>query len=134
MTRLAFDADVLIYAAAPGPPLGERVWSLLSDKRGRYVGSLLLLPELLTKPIRMGAAAEVEALRACLAPLELLPVDAGVAALAVQLGAAYRLRALDAVHLATAVEAGADGFLTNNRKDFQKGRILELAVLYPEEL
>ena len=32
----------------------------------------------------------------------------------------------DALHLACAVHAGADAFVTNNRKDFKQAEILEL--------
>lgn len=52
------------------------------------------------------------------------PVDEATIDLAVVLGATYRLKPTDAVHLATAVGAGADRFVTNNRKDFTP-RIVE---------
>lgn len=135
----AFDADVLIYAAAPGHPLGRRVRALFPEeattKTGAVAGtgSVLLIPELLTKPLRDGAASEIEALAALLARLDLRPVDEAVAELAVALGAAHTLRAADAVHLATAVAAGADRFITNNTSYFTKS-ITEVDVTYPEEL
>jgi predicted nucleic acid-binding protein len=88
---------------------------------------------LLTKPLRDGAASEIEALAALLARLELRPVDEAVADLAAALGAAHGLRAADAVHLATAVAAGADRFITNDTSDFTKS-ITEVDVTYPEEL
>ena len=117
----AFDADVLIYAAAPTHPIGAVVRALLDAAppgTSAGVGSVMLLPEMLSKPVRDGDGSTVEALAAVLARLDLLPVDAAVARLAVVLAAQYRLRAADAVHLATAVVAGADRFITNNRKDF----------------
>ena len=46
--RDAFDSEVLIYAAVPGHPLGERVASLFTSAAfGAHVGtgSVLLLPE-----------------------------------------------------------------------------------------
>jgi predicted nucleic acid-binding protein len=135
----AFDADVLIYAAVPRHPLGRRVAALFpdramdSDMPPAGIGSLMLLPEMLVKPIREGAEAEVAALAGLLARLNLLPLDADTAALAVALGAAYRLRAADSIHLATAMQAGADRFITNNRRDFPKA-IAEISVTYPEDL
>jgi predicted nucleic acid-binding protein len=114
----AFDADVLIYAAAPGHPLGTPVRELFSapeiaaGRNAAGVGSVLLLPELLSKPMREGASEEVDALVALLARLELLPVDYATSTLATALGARYRLRAADAVHLATAISAGADRFIS----------------------
>ncbi len=135
----AFDADVLIYAAVRDHALGRRVLALLPSEpveaaAGRTgVGSVLLLPELLSKPLREGRDSELSALGAILARLDLRIVDDATARLAVALAARYRLSAADAVHLATAVAVGADRFLTNNHRDFPKG-ITEIAVTYPDEL
>jgi predicted nucleic acid-binding protein len=134
-----FDADVLVYAAVPGHRLGRRIRALFpagSLRRGgpsAGVGSTLLLPEVLTKPLREGANDELAALAALLGRLDLRPLDAGTADLAVALGASYRLRAADAIHLATAVAAGADRFVTNNTRDFPTS-VAEIAVTYPADL
>ena len=87
----------------------------------------------MTKPLREDASDELEALGALLARLDLRPLDESTAELAAALGATYRLRAADAVHLATAVAAGADRFLTNNQSDFPR-TITELDVVYADEL
>ncbi len=135
----AFDADVLIYAAVAGHDLGRRVRALFPtdpvETTGAVagIGSVLLLPELLTKPLREEAADELAELGALLARLDLRPTDVATAELATALGASYGLRAADAVHLATAVSAGADRFLTNNRSDFPK-TIAEIDIAYPDEL
>ena len=135
----AFDADVLIYAAVTGHALGRRVRVLFPpdpvDQSGSIagIGSVLLLPELLAKPLRDGADDELVELAALLGRLDLRPVDEATAGLATALGAAHRLRAADAVHLATAVAAGADRFVTNNQADFPKS-ISEIDVTYPEDL
>jgi predicted nucleic acid-binding protein len=97
------------------------------------MGSVLLLPELLSKPMRDQRSDELAELGALLSRLDLRPTDEATAELATALGASYRLRAADAVHLATAVGAGADRFLTNNRTDFPKS-ITEIDITYPEEL
>jgi predicted nucleic acid-binding protein len=135
----AFDADVLIYAAVDGHPLGMRVRALFpagpigpSDAVAG-IGSVLLLPELLAKPTRADAVDELAKLDAILGRLDLLPVDRATAELATALGASYRLRAADAVHLATAVAGGASRFLTNNRSDFPT-TIAEIDVVYPDLL
>jgi predicted nucleic acid-binding protein len=137
----AFDTDVLIYAAVPGHPLGRRVRALLPERQDAAaaaavpagVGSVLLVPELLTKPTRIGAADEVAALTGLLSRLELVPVDEANAGLAVALGAAYGLGTADAIHLAAAVGVGADRFITNNARDFPKS-IAEIDVTYPADL
>lgn len=135
----AFDADVLIYAAVPEHPLGRRVRALFrsapTEPTGVLagIGSVLLIPELLTKPMRSGNDAESKALAVLLARLDLRPVDEATAHLAVALGSAHGLRAADAVHLATAVAAGASRFITTNSSDFSKA-IPEIDVVHPDEL
>lgn len=135
----AFDADVLIYAAVRDHPLGRRVRALFpvepSSTTGSVagLGSVLLIPELLIKSMREGADTELEALAALLSRLDLRATDEATAELATALGASYGLRAADAVHLATAVAAGADRFITNNASDYRKS-IAEIDVTYPAEL
>jgi hypothetical protein len=64
----AFDSDVLIYAAVSGHWLGRRVRRLFPTAPLGHevpvvvgIGSLLLVPELLAKPLRQGQADEVAA-------------------------------------------------------------------------
>jgi len=130
-----FDADVLIYAAVPGHPLGRRVWALFRVPAGRFAGaaSVLLLPEILGKPIADGDGTSVRALASLLAHLDLRPFDLATAELTTVLAGKYRIRAADAVHLATAVSLGADRFITNNKRDFPRS-VEELRVTYPEDL
>ena len=131
-----FDADALIYAAIPGHPLGQRVAALFK-KAGpgsmAGAGSVLLIPEVLAKPLRDGTPDEVRALTGLLARLDLRPVDRATAELATALCVRYRLRAADATHLATAVGLGADRFITNNQRDFPT-TITETQITYPASL
>lgn len=135
----AFDADVVIYAAVHGHHLGTPVLALFSKEPPNNpglvagVGSTLLIPKVLTKPIREGTEDEIAALAALIARLDLRPVDEAIASLAVALGTSYRLRTADAAHLATAVSAGADRFITNNRRDFSQS-IEEVSVTFPTDL
>jgi predicted nucleic acid-binding protein len=131
-----FDADVLIYAAVPGHPLGTKVATLLKsagpgERAG--AGSVLLLPEVLGKPLRDGTPEEIRALTALLSRLDLRPVDRATAELATALSTRYRLRAAGATHLATAVGIGADRFITNNHRDFPT-TITEIDITYPTDL
>ncbi len=131
----AFDADALIYAAAPDHPLGRRVRALFTAAPDAIagIGSVLLVPEVLAKPIRDGATREVDALVALLSRLELRALDSATAEIATSLAVAYRLRAPDAIHLATAVVAGAERFVTDNSRDFPT-TISEVDVTYPATL
>lgn len=127
-----FDADVLIYAAIDEHELGRRVAPLLGrDNAGG--GSVLLIPEVLTKPIRDGKDEARRRLGEWLSRLDLRPVDRLLAQHATALGAKYGLRAADAIHLATAVSLGAERFITNNQRDFRRD-IAEVDVVYPADL
>lgn len=131
----AFDADCLIYAAADGHPLGQKVAALFSDGSDQVrIGSTVLIPELLTKPMREHRTEELRRLGFYLARLDLRPADRAIANLAATLGARYRLRAADAIHLATAVQHGADRFITNNRRDFDNEQVIEIDVTYPDNV
>ena len=85
------------------------------------VGSVLLLPELLTKPLRNYARDELLALSLPVSWITLLATDQATAELATALGASCGLCAADAVHLATAVNAG--GRTIHHQ---QKGGLLEV--------
>ena len=131
----AFDTDVLIYAAADHP-LGRKVAQLFEGSSGEVgrIGSVLLLPEVLIKPLRTAAfQTETERLFGLLSRLRLISFDQQTAALAVSLAVKYGLKSLDAAHLATAVVGGADRFLTNNSKDFTQ-TVAEIDIVYPDQL
>lgn len=93
-----------------------------------------MLTEVLAKPMRDDPASdETAALLSLLSRLDLRPLDDATSRLALVLAVSYGLRAADAAHLATAVAAGADRFLTNNRRDFPQ-TIGEIDVVYPDQL
>ncbi len=131
-----FAADVLIDAAIHDHPVGEPVYRLFAPAAHgdgattAEIGSVLLVPEALSKPRREHADDEVAALTELLARIVLLPVDSDIAQLAASLGARHRLRAAAAMHLATAVAVGADRFITNNTRDFAEA-ITEIDVVTP---
>jgi len=123
----AFDADVLIYAASDHPAAPKLREIIYGDDT--LIGSMVLLPETLSKPMRSGRDDELAALLGFLERIDLKPVDLEIAAGATEYGAKYRLRAADAIHLATAVVWGAERFHTNNRKEFGP-RIDEVEVVW----
>jgi predicted nucleic acid-binding protein len=127
----AFDADVLIYTAR-ADELGVAARRAVSGADDR-IGSLLLLPEVLSKALRVGEGWEFAQLDEVLATFDLKPVDLEIAEAAATFGAKYRLKAADAIHLATAVVWGADRFHTNNRRDFGP-EVTEIEVVHPDSL
>lgn len=137
MTQVTcFDSDVVIYSADTDNPLGPPVAQLFQSAGDAPagVGSLILLTEVLTKPLRTDPHGKVTMqLRDTLARIDLYPLDAEAAALSLTLAISYGLKAADATHLATGIVAGADRFLTNNRTDFPKS-IREIDIVYPDDL
>jgi predicted nucleic acid-binding protein len=131
---VAFDSDVLIYAAIPGHPLGNRVLHLLNDLSVIAIGSVLLRPETLIKPTRQDPlGGETKNLTDILSNITLVPCSEYLSFISLGLGVKYGLKTPDAIHLATAVDSQADRFLTNNQKDFPK-TISEINVIYPTDL
>jgi predicted nucleic acid-binding protein len=135
--RIALDTAPLIYMFERHPVHFEQVESVIAaiDARVlRGVVSSLALLETLVGPIQSGNAALADTYRRALisAPnLELVPVDEGVAELAATIRAQHRFKTPDAIHLATAVRAGVDVFLTN---DAQLRAFTGVRVLTVEEL
>lgn len=78
-------------------------------------------------PLANGNAIDVASYTAFFrSPLvRMLPTPATVWERAAQLGATYRFKPLDAVHLASAIEAGCGLFLTN---DAQLARCADITV------
>lgn len=126
----AFDSDAIIYAAVPDHPLGRRVLALFRQggRQPAGAGSVLLLPEILGKPLHDGQTTEVRILAGLLSC-----IDRATGDLATALASKYGLRAADATHLATAVGLGAERFITNNQRDFPRG-ITEVKATYPGDL
>jgi predicted nucleic acid-binding protein len=132
----AFDTDVLIYAAERTDERGQRVAALLAswpEESAAGVGSVLLIPELLSKPLRLSNDQDYVRLDHLLNRLDLREVSERTAVLAADLAATYRLKSIDAVHLATAFAAGADRFITDNQRDFPK-TIEGIEITYPDDL
>jgi predicted nucleic acid-binding protein len=98
------------------------------------VASTITLTEALAKPLRENADDLVEAYRTLLKEtpgILLRPVDSAAADRAALLRARYNLKTPDALHVATAIEAGCDAFLTN---DLDLRRIAEIRVLALDDL
>jgi predicted nucleic acid-binding protein len=115
----AFDSDVLIYAAQRDPR-GDIAARLVGETvpAVQVIGSVVLLTEVFAAPIGSIHEAERQRLINLIAALDLKDVDYEVADLAGTLRTKYRLKTPDALHLATAVQWGAERFHTNNSKDF----------------
>jgi predicted nucleic acid-binding protein len=134
--RIALDTNLFIYHLEGNPAHAASTASLFGKiEAGRLsaVASVLVLHEILAGVHKAGHSDEAPRYRDLLLAfpnLEFLPYDAHAASISADLRARYALRTPDAVHLATAIVAGADAFVTN---DAALRRVREIRVKLPVE-
>ncbi|MGQ0709613.1 MAG: type II toxin-antitoxin system VapC family toxin [Rhodoferax sp.] len=92
--------------------------------------STITLAEVLTGPLKAGHAALAKRYEMALSQYRVVPVSTPIAVLAAQLRAQYRLKLPDALQLATALDIGAQAFVTHDR-DFSQ--VTGMAVLTGDE-
>ena len=101
-------------------PLVTQVIALMNDSRLQAFTSVLTLSEVLPKPVESGNDALVDKFKEYLRNgpnLTLLSITETIGETAGVLRGQYpHLKTVDAVQLATAMDAEADAFLTNDKK------------------
>ena len=136
-TRIALDTSILIYHLEQHPRYGAAARDLFLwlERRGHNgCVSTLAMTKVLVGPYQAGLHTHARAAFALLAThphLEWITPTLDIADSAARLRASYRLRTPDAIHLATALHAGASAFVTN---DLALTRVTELDVLALEAL
>jgi predicted nucleic acid-binding protein len=115
--------------------LTEAVFAWVKQPGNRAIASTIVVAELLVpfykNPADRGRAAGALLLLAQYPNLEWVDTDFGIANRAAELRARYGLKTPDALHAATAIDAGATGFITN---DAGYGRVQEFETLQFEKL
>jgi predicted nucleic acid-binding protein len=116
------DTNIFIYAVegyAPEEAFLRELLAALEDGRFTAVTSELSLAEVLVKPFEFGREDVAVAYTEFLEPsdrLAVLPVDRAILVEAARQRAALGARMPDAIHVATALAAGCELFLTNDRR------------------
>jgi predicted nucleic acid-binding protein len=114
---VCLDTNFVVYLieAVPvwGPKAAARLAALRAAGEEIAVGDAARL-ECLIKPLKVGDAVTEGNFRAFFASpsMRMLPVTTATWERAAQLGAAFNFKALDSLHLATAIEHGCGLFLT----------------------
>ena len=133
ITSLFIDTAPIIYYIEAHPqfgPLSKKIFDAFLSGRIIAYSSVVTLTEVLPKPIEAGDEKLARRFSDFLERgknLGLLEITATIAKQAGKLRGHYPiLRALDAVQLAAALDAGADAFLTNDKK---LQRVKEIKVL-----
>lgn len=119
MTRVYWDSMLFIYMLEGNPTFGPKVRKILHQtvNRGDTLStSVFTLGEILTGPQRRGSVSGVDAVKKYFlsGAIEILPFTERTAGRYSTIRAANRVSEADAIHLATAAEAGADIFFTND--------------------
>ena len=116
----AIDSMVFVYHFEGNEQFGPAAGRLLrSAEEGqcRLVCSVLSLLEVLVAPKRRGQEDLCRVYREMFESfphLSMLPVDTGIAEIASDLRATHNLKTPDAIHLATALQAGAAAFVSQD--------------------
>jgi predicted nucleic acid-binding protein len=111
---------LFVYLIEENPTYVERMRQLLDgmERKGHTLcTSAFTLGEALTGCYKAGDMAAVEAIRKALKPpaVELLPFTARAAERFAQIRGVQNVSRADAIHLATAADAGVQLFLTNDK-------------------
>lgn len=127
--RTYLDANILIAAWNGGDE--ERTWArgLLDDPQRRFVVSDFVRLEVLPKPNFHRNPREVEFMQTILADAEEIPVSVALTQRALAMAGRHNLNPLDALHLASAAEAGVDELVTFEKPEKPMCRQTEVRVV-----
>ena len=118
--KIALDSVIFIYALEGNQEFGDRVLKIFETiERGKCQGFAcdLVLAELMVKPLREG---QIEVAREYASELPKFPnltfcsITRATVITAASLRGSSNLGLIDALHLATAIEAGCTVFITND--------------------
>lgn len=118
---IALDTPLFIYLLEEHPkylPRVRRIFQTLRDGKREAVFSVVGMIEILTGPKRQGRtdlAAQYEHHIRKFPHLSILNLNERIVWLASDLRAKYGITTPDAIHIATAIDAGADKFITNDK-------------------
>jgi len=132
--RIALDTSIFIYQLEANPrylPLADSVLAWVERAGHEAVTSTITMTELLVPSYRDNDEHRIDEFYGLLSTypnLRWIAPDLETADLAARLRAAYRLRTPDALQAATAIQANATGFITNDPA-FARFEELETVVL-----
>lgn len=127
------DTAIIIYSVEKFPTYYatlEPLWLKLKAKEIRVISSELALMETLVLPLRNSDADLLQTYESLLTASEmrLIPVTLSLLRNAASLRATTNLKTPDAIHAATALDAGCTLFLTND-KGFRNAPTLPVVIL-----
>jgi predicted nucleic acid-binding protein len=118
---LCIDTNIIIYLLDNHPryaDLSATIMKAIEAGEVRGITSMMTLAEILTQPARLGDRQAMQAYELYLSNFPnftLQPIDAIVAREAARVRGLHTVKMPDAIQLATARIAGADGIVTNDK-------------------
>lgn len=118
--RVAIDTNLFIYIMEKHPQYMEMAKEIFQQiEKGTVHGitSILVLTEVLTKPMKENNENLARSYKAAISTFPNLTVkfiDTEICLVAAQLRAKYGFKTPDAIFIATAIDEGADVFITND--------------------
>ena len=133
MNRVYWDTMLFAYIFEANPEFGERTreaYEALLLRGDTICTSVFTIGEVLVRPKALKDPSTCSVIRTAMrsGEIELLPFTADIAEEYSNIRATTRLKAADAIHVATAIQAKADIFLTNNF-EIQKQKIPGLRLI-----
>lgn len=126
--RTYIDANVLIAAFCGEGHLGQRAMEVLDDPDRVLVASDAVRLEVLPKPRYEKRQQEIDFYDAVLAQAENLKWRTDTLYCAHDLAEKYGIAAMDAIHVAIALDAGVDEFVTAEKSTKPMFRVAELRM------
>lgn len=124
--RTGVDANVLIAAWSAQGEMFTAALSVLEDPVREFIVSDALWLEVMPKALYHQREAELAFYRGVFQRAECRPWSAAVVDKAKALAGTYGLAAMDAVHLAVAIDAGADEFISAEKPTKPMFRVREI--------
>lgn len=121
MSRIYWDTMLFIYWLEEHPGFAKRVGEIhrrMGVRHDQLITGAFTLGEVLAGPYRKAAAQRVDDVRRLLRNIvaEIIPFTADTADRYARIRGTLPVSAADAIHLASAAQAGTDLFLTNDRQ------------------
>jgi predicted nucleic acid-binding protein len=121
VSLIYWDTMLFVYFIEASPQYGERVkgiWAAMQGRGDTLCSSVFTVGEALTGSYKRGTPEAAAQVREFLQPprVELIPFTMDVADRYAQIRARNRVSPPDAIHLASAAQAGVDLFLTNDNR------------------
>lgn len=126
--RTYVDSSVLIAAFRGDRSSSNRAMEILDDPARQFLVSDFLRLEVLPQPIFHKNKGELEFMETFIKQGQDIEVAPRVAKCAIELASNYQLTALDALHVAAAIEGQADEFVTLEKTTKPLCRVREIKV------